>query len=252
MKTVVSHIIKTIQGEGPSVGYPVTLVRFAGCQLKCTYCDTKWSLKIPKVKPFDEVSNNIPPYEINYHNVYEFLKFLRDIVGIGKRVLFTGGEPFLYTELMDEVTSYLRNNYFEIETNGLLLTDVKNREFLERRPGKIQLNISPKFDEYGHRYTKKFTDSIDIIDKTMDVKTIFKFVYRQKLEENLLKFIDEKIPKNSEIVFSPMTPPLDIKEFDSKFRKSCLETTNFCIRNDFRYSPREHVFLFKDDIEECS
>jgi 7-carboxy-7-deazaguanine synthase len=250
LKTVVSQIIKTIQGEGPSIGFPVTLIRFASCNLACSYCDTKWALKIPKCKPFDGIENNITPYEINYENVYEFLMFLKDIVGSSNRILFTGGEPFLHTKLMDEVTSYLRNKYFEIETNGLLLNDVKNREFLERRIDRIQLNVSPKFDEYSHKYTNEFTKSIEIINETIDVKVIFKFVYRQDQEKNLIKFIEKRIPKNSEIVFSPMTPPLDIQNFESKFKKSCLETVDFCIRNDFRYSPREHVNLFGADRDE--
>ena len=253
MKTVISQIIKTIQGEGPTVGYPVTLIRFAGCQLKCSYCDTKWALKVPNCKAFNDIENNITPYEINYHNVYEFLKFLRDIVGSSNRILFTGGEPFLHTELMDEVTSYLKNKYFEIETNGVLLSKTKyieNLEFLDRRPGKIQLNISPKFDEYSHKYTSDFTKAINYINDVMDVKVTFKFVYRQDQEENLMGFIEKRIPKNSVIVFSPMTPPLDISNFENKFKKSCLETVDFCIRNDFRYSPREHVSLFGADRDE--
>jgi 7-carboxy-7-deazaguanine synthase len=252
LKSVISHIIKTIQGEGPSVGFPITLVRFSGCNLECSYCDTKWSLKVPKCKIFNEMTNNIPPYNINHHNVYQFLKFLKYIVNSNKRILFTGGEPFLHTELMDEIISYLKNNYFEIETNGILLSIVKNREFLDRRPGKIQLNISPKYDEYSHKYTNKFTESVDIIDKTMDVKIIFKFVYQQKLEKQLLDFINKRIPKKSKIVFSPMTPPLETSDFENKFKKSCSETVSFCIHNDFRYSPREHVFLFGSDRNEKS
>jgi len=51
-KTIITQIIPTIQGEGPSAGTPVLLIRVGNCNLDCAWCDTKWSnnLKLKDVK----------------------------------------------------------------------------------------------------------------------------------------------------------------------------------------------------------
>jgi len=36
----VSEIFNSIQGEGAKVGTPMTFIRFAGCNLRCSFCDT--------------------------------------------------------------------------------------------------------------------------------------------------------------------------------------------------------------------
>jgi len=36
----IAEIFTSIQGEGSSSGYPTVFIRFAGCNLRCRYCDT--------------------------------------------------------------------------------------------------------------------------------------------------------------------------------------------------------------------
>ena len=40
MKTYLSEIFSSIQGEGPYVGERHLFVRFSGCHRKCVFCDT--------------------------------------------------------------------------------------------------------------------------------------------------------------------------------------------------------------------
>jgi len=56
MKTIITQIIVTIQGEGPTAGAPVLLIRVGNCNLECHMCDTKWSNNISykKIKPFNK------------------------------------------------------------------------------------------------------------------------------------------------------------------------------------------------------
>ena len=39
----VNEIFKSIQGEGPNFGKPAIFLRIAQCNLKCTWCDTKYT-----------------------------------------------------------------------------------------------------------------------------------------------------------------------------------------------------------------
>ena len=39
----INEIFKSIQGEGPNFGKPAIFLRTAQCNLKCTWCDTKYT-----------------------------------------------------------------------------------------------------------------------------------------------------------------------------------------------------------------
>jgi len=245
LKTIITQVIKTIQGEGPTTGLPVTLIRVAGCQLKCSWCDTKWALDIPDCHDF-KISDTKAPFTINNENVEKFIEYLKGFTGINKRILFTGGEPLLYTPLLDKIIESLEDYFFEIETNGVLIANLKNLSFFKKNANKIQLNISPKYDEYLDKYKDDFLRLVNKLNITHN----FKFVYRQDLEENLLDFVSKYVPKDSLICFSPMTPDYENMNFELLFHKSCRDTVKFCVKNNYRYSPREHILLFGSDRNE--
>jgi len=255
MLSVITQVIKTIQGEGTTVGEPVTLIRFNGCNISCSYCDSKWANKKQiNFKKFesDGVTNTIPPYEINDNNIMDFLKYLELFIGITRTILLTGGEPLLYTGTIERIINYFHVFHkYEIETNGILLPNVIdiiglcNNKFEDR----IQLNISPKVYEFSDKYGDDFKNVVNDL-KQMDIKHYYKFLYRQDLEDDLLSFISEKRISRDRVLMSPMTPPLSIKNFEEVFKHNCLQTVKFCIHENYRYSPREHVFLFGTDREE--
>ena len=100
MKVV--EIFKSIDGEGIRVGYPVTFIRLAGCNLRCNYCDTKYSYE-------DEKFTEMTPQEI-YIQVYK--------LG-GRRITLTGGEPLIHKDVKVLVDLLIQKGYeVNIETNG--------------------------------------------------------------------------------------------------------------------------------------
>ena len=100
MKVV--EIFKSIDGEGIRVGYPVTFIRLAGCNLRCNYCDTKYSYE-------DEKFTEMTQQEI-YNQVYK--------LG-GKRITLTGGEPLIHKDVKVLVDLLIQKGYeVNIETNG--------------------------------------------------------------------------------------------------------------------------------------
>jgi 7-carboxy-7-deazaguanine synthase len=95
----------TISGEAPIIGYPVYLIRFSGCNLNCTYCDTPYKDEINFKLSINELAEDIISQSLQYPDI---------------KVLFTGGEPFLdnrQTGLIEIIKSN-ENIDFYIETNG--------------------------------------------------------------------------------------------------------------------------------------
>jgi len=111
----VNEIFYSIQGEGRWSGTPMVFVRFAGCNLKCHFCDTVH-------EPYTEMTiQNI---------IDEIKKYPTD------RVCLTGGEPGL--QITDELIRILHDNskIVHVETNGTIIL-----------PEQIDwITISPKND----------------------------------------------------------------------------------------------------------
>ncbi|MCD8146614.1 MAG: putative 7-carboxy-7-deazaguanine synthase QueE [Clostridiales bacterium] len=102
MKVVEKFI--SINGEGPRAGELAVFVRFRGCNLRCSYCDTQWANE--KDCPYEEQS----PAEID--------AYIR-ATGV-TNVTLTGGEPLLQREMGALLALLLRDGALrvEIETNG--------------------------------------------------------------------------------------------------------------------------------------
>ncbi len=93
----------SINGEGQRAGQLAVFIRFSGCNLRCSYCDTKWA------NDFNMTCQQLTVQEIKDY-----------IIKSGfTNVTLTGGEPLLQ-ENIDELISELINANFwvEIETNG--------------------------------------------------------------------------------------------------------------------------------------
>jgi 7-carboxy-7-deazaguanine synthase len=102
------EIFETVEGEGTRAGFPTVFVRLFGCNLRCVWCDTKYSY---------------PPTEA------EFTMSIGDIVREVERyssrhVCMTGGEPLLYgsksAALLQALAGIERLDDIHVETNGAI------------------------------------------------------------------------------------------------------------------------------------
>lgn len=111
MTGYVREIFDSIQGEGLRVGLPMTFVRFAGCNLSCSYCDTPKSQKREGPLFFQGLSFENPV-------AADFLT--TRIMGV--EVAVTGGEPLLQPEFLAELAACLksRGKSVYLDTNGTL------------------------------------------------------------------------------------------------------------------------------------
>lgn len=115
MEYKVVEIFDSIEGEGKRAGMPATFIRLAGCNLRCSYCDTSYALfDEPELCEYERMT--IDDILIKLNNNY-------------KRVTLTGGEPLISKDIDKLVSALLRKKFeVNIETNGAV--DIS--EFLER------------------------------------------------------------------------------------------------------------------------
>jgi 7-carboxy-7-deazaguanine synthase len=98
---LLEHFV-SINGEGLHQGMPTLFLRMAGCNLRCSYCDTKYS---------HDFKDGVEMTAIEVADIAEKS-------GV-PRVTITGGEPLLQKDMYHLVSMLLRfGHYVEIETNG--------------------------------------------------------------------------------------------------------------------------------------
>ena len=105
MKAPIIEIFSSFQGEGLLIGQRQIFVRFAGCNLNCNYCDTNDSKS--------EKSGKLMTPEMVTEEINKIL------TPDCKTISFTGGEPSLYPDFINEVGKNFNLNIM-LETNGTL------------------------------------------------------------------------------------------------------------------------------------
>ena len=115
-----SEIFASIQGEGLDAGIPAGFVRFAGCNLACSYCDTDYARTVSgkalvhRAGAETELTNPV--------GIDTIVGVLGDLPVGFDTVVITGGEPLLQAPAVCDLAEKLRRAGYRIylETNGTL------------------------------------------------------------------------------------------------------------------------------------
>jgi organic radical activating enzyme len=128
-----SEIFESIQGEGASAGSPSVFVRLATCNLRCTWCDTRYTWDWAQFD-YDKEVHRVPVSAV-----------AAELAGSDPAyVVVTGGEPLLQQSALVELLSQLPpSRHVEVETNGTIAPVPE----LARRVD--QWNVSPKLANSG-------------------------------------------------------------------------------------------------------
>jgi len=100
---LVNELFNSIDGEGKRAGELATFIRVSGCNLRCSYCDSKYTWgKEGKEMSIGEIMDFVCSQ--GYYNI-----------------TITGGEPLIYPEMRELVDSLLSHGHnVNIETNGTI------------------------------------------------------------------------------------------------------------------------------------
>jgi 7-carboxy-7-deazaguanine synthase len=100
------EIFQSLEGEGTKAGFPTTFIRLFGCNLRCSWCDTKYSYGPEKPREYLKISEVVARV-MRYPN---------------HNICLTGGEPLLHGEKSLELLKTLARlelvSDLRVETNG--------------------------------------------------------------------------------------------------------------------------------------
>src|SRR5437867_3196903 len=130
----VMEIYRSVQGEGTLMGVPTTFVRFFACNLRCSWCDTKYSWSVGEGGTWETLTVQ---------------DVAQRVQALGTRhVVLTGGEPTLQKQLV-LLAQLLKEQglHLTVETNTTI--------FPELAVPLIDLwSLSPKLCSAGENYLR--------------------------------------------------------------------------------------------------
>lgn len=142
----INEIFYSLQGEGHHAGCPSVFVRFSGCNMKCSFCDTKHGEGVAMSD--DDIVRAVKLYHADW-------------------IVLTGGEPSLWID--SEFVRLLKRatgKKVAIETNGSMPL-----------PEEIDwVTVSPKCGMEGagdYEIRVKDADEVKVIDVAQDLEGYF-------------------------------------------------------------------------------
>lgn len=169
----VMEIYRSIQGEGTLMGVPTTFVRFFACNLRCSWCDTKYSWSVREGGTWESLT----PEEV-----------VQRVEALGAHhVVLTGGEPTLQKEL-SQLAQLLKDDQYHltVETNATI--------FPARVVPLIDLwSLSPKLSSAGENYLR-FPIMQTFLERLRPDQQQWKFVVRDDADMQLLQNLLTRFP----------------------------------------------------------
>ena len=169
------EMFSSIQGEGSYSGYPCFFIRLAGCNLRCSYCDTTFAHGQGALTQVDEIMQSWKKAGISL-------------------VLVTGGEPLLqpgvYT-LMERILQ--EGGRCLLETNGSLS--------VARVPARVVKILDWKTPGSGHAESFHL-ENLKFISKKDQIK--FVIDSKKDYEWGLNRVREYYLPQICQVLFSPV------------------------------------------------
>ncbi len=186
MKLSISEVFYSIQGEGPTTGYPAVFVRLGGCNLMCGGEGTQHDQQLHNGATWrcDTIEVWMKSRAKEFKDI--LLEDCIEAIKNGANLIITGGEPLMQQTNITEFIKYVRSNYnkncyVEIETNGTIAPTPEIAQLVN------QWNCSPKLANSGMPNIKTY--NTNAIEKLNRLNTAFKFVLTTDMDwEEVKKF----------------------------------------------------------------
>lgn len=171
----VNEIFFSIQGEGILMGEPTVFVRTTGCNLRCSWCDSKYAYEDGKEMTVDEILKEVRSYPVD-------------------NVCLTGGEPLIQGNIGLLIRRLLNRGYNVcVETNGSI--SIRNLA----RTHRLMLSMDIKCPSSGEQAKMLFSE----IKHLSEVDQL-KFIIADEKDYEFAKETISKHRPRCSVIFQPV------------------------------------------------
>ncbi len=145
----INEIFHSIQGESSYAGNRTVFIRTTGCNLRCTYCDTKYSYHEGEMWSFEKILTEVKSYGAEY-------------------ICITGGEPLLQPEIHKLINILCDLGHkVSLETSG--------SKSIKHVDPRVKIILDVKTPDSGAA-DSFLLENLDFSSENRDSKTEYKFV----------------------------------------------------------------------------
>lgn len=221
-KAKIREIFKSIQGEGSYVGTLQVFIRFCGCNLKCSYCDTDFEISKAAFYSPDELMTEIEKFSLPDNTILSL----------------TGGEPLLSVDFLEDFLPIAKSKKYKIylETNATLPDNLqKVLNWVDIISADIKLESAVK-QKLNFTETERFF-------KLCSGKDVFaKIVFDKNITDDEIDFAAKLACRcNFNIVLQPMMTKNGMS-VTSEFCEKVFEKF-YTKYHNVRLIPQTHKFL---------
>jgi len=174
----ICEVFLSIQGEGLDQGLPTVFVRAVGCNLRCSWCDTRYAYEGGAEWSMDNIESRIGSYKV-------------------KRVCLTGGEPLTQKDAPELVQRLLKDGYaVSVETNGSLPL---GGLLALGRAGRLRISMDVKCPSSKMQLRMRLENLAELRDADQ-----VKFVVRDLKDYAFARDILRDHPTKAAVIFQPV------------------------------------------------
>ena len=224
----ISEYFESIQGEGNYAGVNSLFIRFQYCNLKCVWCDTKytWTKHDGRFELFSE-------------------EMLIGLIKDSRKhhIILTGGEPAI--QPLDRL--YVPDKKLHVETNGTIIPtqeltiELSDKTIHERPPMDEEI-----IKDYNWVVSPKLSNSKqDINEEALDYwakceYAVFKFIVRNATDIDEINKVVSQYQINKTKVYLGM----EGARLKTQLNKALLDEI---IVSNYNFSPRLHVLFWEGE-----
>jgi organic radical activating enzyme len=162
----IAEIFPSVQGEGLRQGEPTIFVRLSGCNLRCSFCDTKYAWTGGEMRTRDSVVAEVKKIRLDFPALW---------------VCLTGGEP-----LLQDISGLVR----DLKKEGLKV-QVETNGTVDRLLPVDWYTISPKPKDYF--YQPRFRKAAKEV----------KLVVSRELTYEVVSRLHKEFPPDTPVILQP-------------------------------------------------